>query len=103
MNLISLLNKSYDRAIELGSNEYSDKLKGLVGLCNDIKNGTNKINEVSPIVKAYLNEVAATSHIVQINWCENLNLEEKAIVIEECRLMVEVYLGQAILLESVRE
>ena len=100
MSLISLLNKSYDKAIELDGKEYSDKLKELVGLCNDIKNEVKTLKEINPTIKAYINEVAATSHIIKINWNDKLSIDEKVIMIENCRLMVEVYLGQALLLES---
>lgn len=99
MKLINLLNQSYYKVIALGNEEYDIKVKELVKLCNEIKNEVKKIGGVSVTINAYLNEVATTSNIVKINWSDTLSREEKERLIENYRLMIEVYLGQAILIE----
>lgn len=97
MNEINILNKLYDQALSSSELDYKFKVTRLMNLCNEINK--ESINIKTSSLKQFLNEVQKISTLITNIHLNDKSQEEKENLLEHCRLMIEVHLGQALVLE----
>lgn len=98
MRILTFLENSYYKACELRHEKYEVKSAELYQLCKDIK--LQSQNEIgSRALKELLNELFKVGTIINdIKWSDK-SQEEKEELLEQCRFMIEIQLGQIIVLE----
>lgn len=98
MNAINCLESNYYKSCELKNVEYDLKLKELHQLCNDLKIQSQSLDCLISL-KKLINEIFKIGTLIStIKWSDK-SQEEKENLLEHCRLMIEVHLGQALILE----
>lgn len=98
MNAINCLESNYYKACELKNVEYDLKLKELHQLCNDLKMQSQILDCIISL-KDLLNEIFKVGTLISEIKFSDKGQEEKESLLEHCRLMIEVHLGQALILE----
>ena len=100
MSYLISLNKLYEKVSDIRGYKYSLKVSELVKLCNEIISIAKKVDSIS--LRRYLIEISKVNTIVLKIYSSNKQDEDKGILLEQCRCMTEIYLGQALILEQNR-
>ena len=97
MSYLISLNKLYERVLDIRGYKYSLKVSELVKLCNELIFISKKVESIS--LRRYLIEISKVNTIILKIYSSNKNDKEKEILLEQCRYITEIYLGQALILE----
>lgn len=97
MNVIKCLEENYYKTCEIKNDNYESKMKELIEVLKNIMKLQGSMQPSS--LSRYLIELRKmNSSINEINWSEAPQRKKEALL-ERCRIMIEVYLGQAVVLE----
>lgn len=97
MSYLIRLNKLYKMILDIRGYKYSLKVSELVKLCNELISMSKKVESIS--LRRYLIEISKVNTIILKIYSSNKNDKEKEILLEQCRYITEIYLGQVLILE----
>lgn len=97
MNVIKSLEDNYYKTCEIKNDDYELKMKELIEVLTNVFKLQGAMQPSS--LSRYLIELRKmNSSINEINW-SNAPQRKKEALLERCRVMIEVYLGQVVVLE----
>lgn len=97
MSYLIRLNKLYKMVLDIRGYKYGLKVSELVKLCNELISMSKKVESIS--LRRYLIEISKVNTIILKIYSSNKNDKEKEILLEQCRYITEIYLGQVLILE----
>ena len=97
MSVIKCLEENYYKTCEIKNDNYELKMRELMEVLKNIMKLQGSMQPSS--LSQYLIELRKmNSSINEINWSDEPQRKKEALL-ERCRVMIEVYLGQAVVLE----